>query len=112
MKKQYKSQASSARAGGLTGGFGTQAFGTSESSVLSYVQEPPDYSSLDDATVVVAFKNLSKKDATTKAKALEDLQTFTEPQNVQVTDSFLEAWVCYISYYKMVVRQLIDSNSG
>ena len=98
MKKQYKSQASSARAGGLTGGFGSQPFGTTQSSVLSYVQEPPDYSSLDDATVVVAFKNLSKKDATTKAKALEDLQAFVEHQNFEVTDSFLEAWVCsYVS---------------
>lgn len=112
MKKQYKSQASSARAGGLTGGFGSQAFGTSQSSVLSYVQEPPDYSSLNDATVVVAFKNLSKKDATTKAKALEDLQAYVEPQRVEVTDSILEAWVCYISCCDQFPSQLIISHSG
>lgn len=94
MKKQYKSQASSARAGGLSGGFGSQGFRSSHSSILSYVQEPPDYSSLTDATIVVAFKNLSKKDATTKAKALEDLQASLESRSGDIEDSFLDAWVC------------------
>ena len=94
MKKQYKSQASSARAGRSSGGFGSQGFGTGPSSVLSYVQELPDYSSIDNATVVVAFKNLSKKDGTTKAKALEDLQGYLSPQDVEISDSVLEAWVC------------------
>jgi hypothetical protein len=95
MKKQYKSQASSARAGGSSGGYGGHVFGTSQSSVLSYVQELPDYSTINDATVVVAFKNLSKKDGTTKAKALEDLQAFVSPQDARIDDSFLEAWVWF-----------------
>jgi E3 ubiquitin-protein ligase listerin len=94
MKKQFKSQASSARAGGLSGGFSSQTFGSSSSSILSYVQEPPDYSSLGDATVVVSFKNLSKKDATTKAKGLEELQTYVEAQNGSIDDPYFEAWVC------------------
>ena len=94
MKKQFKSQASSARAGGLSGSFGSQTFGSSSSSILSYVQEPPDYSSLGDATVVVSFKNLSKKDATTKAKALEELQAYVEARKGSIDDSFFEAWAC------------------
>lgn len=94
MKKQFKSQASSSRAGGLSGGFGSQGFGSSQPSVLSYAQELPDYSSLKNSTLVVTFKNLSKKDATTKAKALEDLQASLEPQKAQVDDSLLDAWVC------------------
>ena len=98
MKKQYKSQASSARAGALSGGFGPQAFSSNQSSTLSYVQEPPDYSSLGDATVVVSFKNLSKKDGTTKAKALEELQTWVEAQNGSIDDLFLDAWVCQPLY--------------
>lgn len=94
MKKQYKSQASSARAGGLSGGFGSQSFGSTQSSILSYVQEPPDYSSLSNATVVVSFKNLSKKDPTTKSKALEDIQAYLDSQGGNVDEFFLEAWVC------------------
>lgn len=92
-KKQFKSHASSGRAGATFGGFGTSGFGTAQSSVLSYVQEPPDYSTISDANTVVAFKNLSKKDETTKAKAIEDLQTFVISSDVEVEDGFLEAWV-------------------
>lgn len=91
MKKSFKSQASSARAGG----FGSTAFGTGQSSVLSYVQEPPDYSSLGDSNVAIAFKSLSKKDGTTKSKALEELQSYISQPDVEVDDAFLEAWVRY-----------------
>lgn len=94
-KKVFKSQASSGRlpTSGF-GGFGGSAFGSSQSSVLSYIQEAPDFSGISDANVVVAFKNLSKRDATTKAKALEDLlATFAAP-DATVEEGLLEAWVC------------------
>src|ERR1700743_1731322 len=92
-KRQFKSQASSGRASSALGGFGGSTFGGSRSSTLSYVQEPPEYSSIDDPNVVVAFKNLSKKDGTTKAKALEDLQAYVEPSHVEISDPFLDTWV-------------------
>ncbi|UJO21556.1 E3 ubiquitin-protein ligase listerin [Fulvia fulva] len=94
-KRQFKSQASSGRVGGGSGGFGSSAagFASSGSSVLSYVQEPPDYSAISDSNVVVAFKNLSKKDNTTKAKALEDLQSFLITSDREVEDAIVEAWV-------------------
>ena len=88
-KRQFKSQASSGRAGGGFGGFG----GTGQSSVLSYIQEPPDYSGISDPHAVVAFKNLSKKDATTKGKALEDLSTHVTTSKEEPEDGLLEAWV-------------------
>lgn len=92
-KKQFKSQASSGRAGGGFGGFGGVGFGSTESSTLSYVQEPPDLSTISDPNVVVAVKNLSKKDGTTKAKALEDLLAHASASDVEIEDSLLEAWV-------------------
>ena len=77
------------------GGFGS----TSSASTLSYLTEPPDLSSINDANVVVAFKNLSKKDGTTKSKALEDLRAFVQAHPFEETggpeDSILEAWVCF-----------------
>ena len=80
--------------GGGFGGFGSAAgFGSSGSSVLSYIQEPPDYSLINDSNVVVAFKNLSKKDSTTKAKALEDLQSTLITSDREVEDAIVEAWV-------------------
>jgi len=96
-KRQIKAQASSSRAalGAFGSGFGstsTSAFGAT-SSPLSYVTEPPDLSSISDPNVVVAFKNLSKKDSTTKAKALEDIQTYVSSLSGQVEEAVLEAWV-------------------
>ena len=92
-KKAFKSQASSGRAGGGFGGFGGAGFGSSRASTLSYIQEPPDYSGISDANVVVAFKNVSKKDGTTKAKALEDLSAYVSTPDVAIEDGLLEAWV-------------------
>lgn len=89
MKRQFKSQASSGR----VGAFGSSGFGSTQSSALSYIQEPLDYSLIDDANVVVAFKNLTKKDATTKAKALEDLQGSLLAENGNLSEPVLEAWV-------------------
>lgn len=98
-KRQFKSQASSGRSAGGLGGFGnSSAFGSSQSSALSYIQEPPDYSQISDPNVVVAFKNLSKKDGTTKAKALEELQTYVSTQDREVEDAILEAWVRLYQY--------------
>lgn len=92
-KKQFRSQASSGRAGNALSGFGAAGFGSTHSSVLSYVQEPPDYSSISDAGLVVSFKNLSKKDATTKAKALEDLQAYINSSTAELEDGMLDTWV-------------------
>jgi len=92
-KKQFRSQASSGRAAGGFGAFSSSAFGSTESSTLSYIQEAPDYRAINDVNVVVAFKNLSKKDSTTKAKALEDIQAHIAQPGVEIEDGFLEAWV-------------------
>lgn len=96
-KRQFKSQASSSRAvfgnGAGFGGFGSGA----TRSTLSYLTEPPNLSSISDPNVVVAFKNLLKKDSTTKAKGLEDLRlhVLSSPneQGGGVEQSILEAWV-------------------
>jgi E3 ubiquitin-protein ligase listerin len=92
-KRQFKSQASSGRLGGGFGGFGSSGFGSTQSSPLSYIQEPPDYSAINDANIVVAFKNLSKKDSTTKAKALEDIQAYVSKPDAEIEEGLLEAWV-------------------
>lgn len=92
MSKKFKSQASSGRV--VPGGFGAFAGPDSHSSTLSYIQEPPDYTTISDANVVVAFKNLSKKDSTTKAKALEDIQAYIAlPEHEAPEEGLLEAWV-------------------
>ena len=106
-KKPFRSQASSSRAfsgafGAQDGAFGGTGFGTPSglgvvsSSALSYVYEPPDLSGISDPNMVVAFKNVQKKDGTTKGKALEDLQTQAvalDAEQVGIEESVLEAWV-------------------
>ncbi|KAF2478305.1 RING zinc finger protein-like protein [Lindgomyces ingoldianus] len=106
-KRQVKSQASSARAasGAFGAGFSTSsssAFSVS-SSPLAYVSEPPDLSSISDPNVVVYFRNLSKKDSTTKAKALEDMQARISSLKEPVEEGILEAWI------KMYPRASIDN---
>jgi E3 ubiquitin-protein ligase listerin len=99
-KRQFKSQASSSRATGskafgnaspARGGFGN-AFGTAHST-LSYIQDLPDLSEISDPHLIVAFKNLSKKDSTTKAKALEDIQTYLSGLEGDLEEGVVEAWV-------------------
>ena len=71
-------------------------FGSVRPSLLSYVYEPPDLSAFSDPNVGVAFKNLQKKDGTTKAKALEDLQAYVSslrPESGEVEEVMLTAWV-------------------
>ncbi|KAK1814744.1 hypothetical protein LTR12_010880 [Friedmanniomyces endolithicus] len=102
-KKQFRSQASSGKAAGGFGAFSSSAFGSTESSALSYIQESPDYTAINDVNVVVAFKSLSKKDSTTKAKALEDIQLHIAEPETEVEEGLLEAWV------KLYPRLSIDS---
>ena len=101
-KKQFKNQASSSRAAsGLftaaNGAFGSSTqgggtFGAVSSSPLSYVYEPPDLTSISEPNIIVAFKNLQKKDSTTKAKALEDLlESVSSYESYE--DAVLDAWV-------------------
>lgn len=95
-KRAAKAAASSARAASTFGGAPALAFGGSfggNASQLSYVAEPPNLSSISDANVVVYFRNLSKKDGTTKAKALEDLQTYVAALQEPVEEGVLDAWV-------------------
>ena len=91
-KRQFTSQASSGRAGSGFGAFGGSTFAAT-SSTLSYVQEPADYSTLSDANVAVAFKNLTKKDSTTKVKALEDLQNVLITSEGEIEDAVVDLWV-------------------
>jgi hypothetical protein len=97
--RQFKSQASSSRAASGGGGFGV--FGFASGSVLSYLTPPPSLASISDSNVVVAFKSLSKKDATTKTKALEDLRAFVQsppPEQRGVETAIVDAWVSRFRY--------------
>lgn len=105
MSKKFKSQASSSRAATIAfTGFGTPSttFGSSpfdsasRKSSLSYIAEPLDLSTISHPNIVVAFKNLSKRDIVTKAKALEDIHDFIASEIKQqnsLDDGLLEAWV-------------------
>ncbi|KAL8939013.1 MAG: hypothetical protein Q9216_003587 [Gyalolechia sp. 2 TL-2023] len=110
--KHFKSQASSSRAvsgafavpDAALGAFG-RGFGAVPSSMLSYVYEPPDLSMISEPNVVVAFKNVQKKDSTTKAKALEELQKHIlelVPKD-GLENAVLEPWI------KVYPRTSIDS---
>ncbi|KAI9809452.1 MAG: hypothetical protein M1827_006832 [Pycnora praestabilis] len=112
-KRPFKSQATSSRAvfgNTPSAGFGasgsSSAFGAT-SSPLSYVSEPPDLTAISDPNIVVSFKNLSKKDSVTKAKALEEVINYVLAQGTErggVEDALLEAWV------KLYPRSSIDSS--
>ena len=96
-KKAFKNQASSGKvAFGPSGAnLSSNTFGRTTGSILSYVYEPPDLSPISDAAVVVSFKNLQKKDSTTKTKALEELQTHVTSLGEDrdtLEDSFLDVW--------------------
>lgn len=95
--RQHKTQAHADRADAL-GEFGTTAFGAFKHSAssTSYLAERPELSGLPDPNLVVSFKNLAKKDDTTRTKALEDVQTYVsnvQAGNSVVDDGFFEAWV-------------------
>lgn len=95
-KGRLASSGSAAFASAGRSGFGG-AFSTSSTTNLSYLSEIPDFSSISDANVVVSFKNVLKKDSTTKAKALEDLLQYAlehpYEQGGGVEEAVLDAWV-------------------
>jgi hypothetical protein len=78
---------------------GGSAFGAFSTSVgcLSYIAEPPNFSAVSDANVVVSLKNLLKKDSTTKTRALEDLVKYALAHpfesNGGVEEPILDVWV-------------------
>lgn len=76
------------------GGFSTPFAGAGS---LSYLSEDPDFSLISDSNIVVSFKNLLKKDNTTKSKALADLiqytQTHPTDQDGGIEEAVLETWV-------------------
>ncbi|KAI1386605.1 uncharacterized protein F4822DRAFT_321485 [Hypoxylon trugodes] len=97
-RKPAKSRATSGKAPTSFGPSSFGAFSTSSRDTdLSYLAEPPDLSSVSDANVVVSLKNLQKKDATTKAKALEELVTYVQAhpyeQDGGIEEPIIEAWV-------------------
>lgn len=94
---------------GTFGAFSTASKGTD----LSYLAEPPDLSSVSDANVIVSLKNLQKKDATTKAKALEELVTYVQAHPYErdggAEEAVLEAWVrrsCELIYSLCLVSNV------
>ncbi|KAK6852810.1 hypothetical protein PG995_011361 [Apiospora arundinis] len=102
MSRRAKAQAASGKAAfaapgaGGFGGFGAFSSASSGSN-LSYLSEPPNLSAISDANAAVSFKNLSKKDATTKTKALEELVAFVEAHPYEADggaeEAILDAWV-------------------
>lgn len=120
-KKSFKSQASSSRA--VSGAFGqsevsssignfgvTSPFGAVPSSSLSYVYEPPDLSSISEPSIVVALKNLQKKDSTTKSKALEELQVYVLSLAVEsggIEEAILGPWVGLVMELRFVLTIVI-----
>ncbi|KAJ5131164.1 Zinc finger RING-CH-type [Penicillium bovifimosum] len=100
MSKKFKSQASSSRAAatafGTFGGFSGLSSHGKEPSSLTYIAPPPDLSRIADQQLVIAFKNLLKKDEITRMKAVEDLQDHVlsvAERNATLDDGFLDAWV-------------------
>ncbi|KAJ5500783.1 Zinc finger RING-CH-type [Penicillium expansum] len=101
MSKKFKSQASSSRAaasafgsfGGFSGGLSSEG---KEPSALTYIAAPPDLSRIAAQQLVIAFKNLLKKDDITRLKALEELRDHilaVEEKKGTLDDGFLDAWV-------------------
>jgi hypothetical protein len=104
MSKKFKSQASSSRAaagafgsfGGFSGSISSQG---KEPSTLTYIAVPPDLSRIAEQQLVIAFKNLLKKDDITRTKALEELRdhiSAVEGKKGTLDDGFLDAWVCIV----------------
>lgn len=80
-----------------SGGFGGFATPSTSAGSLSYLTDPPDFSSISDSNIVVSLKNLLKKDNTTKSKALADLIQYTQAhpheQDGGVEEAVLDVWV-------------------
>lgn len=108
--KGAKGRAASGRGFGspAPSSFGGFSSHSTSSGSLSYLSEDPDLSSLSDPNIVVSFKNLLKKDNTTKSKALADLIQYTQahPNETDggVEEAILEAWV------RLYPRMSIDND--
>jgi E3 ubiquitin-protein ligase listerin len=77
---------------------GSHGRGGFSRSTLSYLAEPLDFSLISDPNIVVSFKNLLKKDATTKTKALDDLIAAAQARTAEVDgieDAVLDVWVSF-----------------
>ena len=98
-KRPYKVQASSTRVAFGTPSLlqnvsATSSVGQgSHASQLSYLVEPPSVDQVSDSRLVVLLKNLSKRDGTTKAKALDDILGHIASSKIETDDSVVEAWV-------------------
>lgn len=98
-KQGAKARDASARTAGFaaSSGFGAAAGSPTTSSSLSYLSDTPDLSTISDSNVRVSFKNLLKKDDTTKSKALGDLIAYTQARTDEpdgaVEDAILDVWV-------------------
>jgi E3 ubiquitin-protein ligase listerin len=102
---KFKSQASSSRAaasgfGASVGSFGSLSRFSSgsfpDAPAPSSIAEPLDLSRISEPQLVVAFKNLLKRDDITKSKALEDLRDYVlslENRSDSLEDGLLDAWV-------------------
>lgn len=99
LKSGAKGRVSSGRGFGspAPSGFGGFATASASAGSLSYLSDPPDFSAIADSNIVVSFKNLLKKDTTTKSKALAELVQYTQAhpheQDGGPEDAILEAWV-------------------
>lgn len=92
-KAQFKSHASSSRA--TSASFGGLTFNNPYSS-LSYFTKAPDLSGIENPHVVVAFKNLTRKDENTRSRALQDFRAYLHAQakeKNEIDDNIIEAWV-------------------
>lgn len=105
MSKRFKAQASSARAASAAFGSSSVAFGApstgfqTAASSLSYIAEQPNLGAISNPNLVVALRNLSKKDSTTKAKALEEVQDYVNSAGTAdaIDSGLLDPWVRFIS---------------
>ncbi|KAI5464974.1 hypothetical protein BGZ63DRAFT_350234 [Mariannaea sp. PMI_226] len=92
-----RSQGRTAPRSGFGGFSGSGGPGASSGSSLSYLAEPPSFTSVSDPNVVVSLKNVLKKDSTTKGKALEELLAYVQAHPYDkdggVEEAILEVWV-------------------
>ncbi|KXJ86177.1 hypothetical protein Micbo1qcDRAFT_153373 [Microdochium bolleyi] len=92
--KPAKERAHQKHTGRAGAGFG--GFSTSSASNLSYLSEFSDYASISDPNVIIAFKNIQKRDTATRQRGVEDLLAYAlahpHDKDGGVEDAVLEAW--------------------
>jgi E3 ubiquitin-protein ligase listerin len=98
--KRAQSRQVSASTSKLTSSPGRGAFGAfsapTAGSNLSYLSEVPDFTVISDPNIVVSFKNVLKKDGTTKAKGLEDIIAHIRSHPAEdggIEEAVLDSWV-------------------